>query len=288
MGTGIPPVPDLFLVCVTMSNSQSYAPNQVEPDAAAIRQHLQILAAPAVGGCLHDGLLELAYGKHDIRKAHLFQLDEIDAAVDFALRVNQAGHQVYIGAALRKPGTPISKRANKSAFYGTYFAWADDASDWTKARAAWRDCPPNLIVCTGQIPEWRGQVFWQFAQPIVEFDQIEALNRGIAQRLDADDVINCDRLVRLSGSVNWPFKPNRTMPELVTLVNGAASISDQLADVSMPFRPSSMPPRPRAHAVWPAARSTRTRADRGQRPGKWHSVVRDVIAHLVGQSAQMT
>ena len=59
--------------------------NQVEPDEAAIRQHLEVLAALAVGGSLSDGLLEIAYGTTAPDKAHLFTLNELHLAVDFAV-----------------------------------------------------------------------------------------------------------------------------------------------------------------------------------------------------------
>ena len=129
---------------------------------------------------------------------------------------------------MRKPGTPIGKRTRKQAFYGSHFVWLDDAADWAAARTAWSDCPPDLITCTGQVPEWRGQLLWRFLEPITDPAQLEALNLGIQHRLGGEDVHNADRLMRLAGTVNWPIKPGRTVPELVTLewVNGVGSVTD--------------------------------------------------------------
>lgn len=173
-------------------------------------------------------MLEIAFGTTEPRKAHLFELSELHRAVEFAARVNRAGYQVYVGMALRKPGIPISRRAGKKVFYGSFWAWLDDAADWAKAAAAARDCPPDVIVCTGQEPSWRGQYLWRFIQPVTDVDRLESLNRGIERQLGGEDVHNCDRLMRMAGTVNWPLKTGRTVPELVTLrwANGASSFSD--------------------------------------------------------------
>ena len=148
--------------------SDQTGPQNLEPDEAAIRQHLEVLVAPAVAGPLDDGLLEIAYGTTEPNKAHLFPLSDLHLAAEFAARVNRAGNQVYVGMALRKPGTPIGKRTGKPAFYGSYFAWLDDAADWQVAETAAAGCPPDLIVCTGTVPAWRGQLLWRFLEPITE------------------------------------------------------------------------------------------------------------------------
>jgi hypothetical protein len=128
----------------------------LERDQAKIREHLELLVAPAVGTALSDGLLEIAYGKAEPNKAHLFRLSEIHLAVEFATRMNRIPNQVYVGMAVRRPGCPISKRTTKRAFYGSHFAWLDDAADWQAARAAWNDCPPDLIVWHDPGMAWPG------------------------------------------------------------------------------------------------------------------------------------
>jgi RepB DNA-primase from phage plasmid len=211
-----------------MSNGTTSTSNQVEPDEAAILRHLELLAAPAVSSSIADGLVEVAYGTTEPNKAHLFVLSELDQAVTFAARVNRAGNQVYVGAALRRPGSLISKRTTKAEFYGSALAWLDDAKSWKTAKEQSVDCPPDVVICTGKVPSWRGQLLWRFFHPITDPERLEALTRGIAHRLGGDEVWNCDRLIRLAGTVNWPIKPGRSVPELVTLrwSNGAASATD--------------------------------------------------------------
>lgn len=271
-------------------NPPTPSSNQVEPDEAAVRQHLKVLAAPAVSGSLNDGLLEIAYGTTGPDKAHLFTLNELHLAVDFALRTNRAGHQIYVGPALRRPGTPIGKRTTKKAFYGSYFGWLDDAADWAAARAAWSDCPPDLITCTGQIPEWRGQLLWRFLEPITDRDCLEELNAGIQHRLGGEDVHNADRLMRLAGTINWPLKPGRTVPELVTLswVNGAGSVTDPKIAVRVYSQPQtstgSTTPTGGPRTIFGQIDLDKAITE-AAKPGRWHSTVRDTVAHLVGRKA---
>jgi hypothetical protein len=60
-----------------MAFGQTGPQNQAEPDEAVIRQHLELLIAPAVGTSLDDGLIEIAYGQSKPDKARLFQLAEL-------------------------------------------------------------------------------------------------------------------------------------------------------------------------------------------------------------------
>jgi hypothetical protein len=271
-----------------MPNNRS-GPQNLVPDEAAIRQHLELLVAPAVGTPLGDGLLEIAFGTTEPSKAHLFPLGDLHQAVEFAARVNRAGHQAYVGMALRKPGTPISKRAGKKDFYASSWGWLDDAADWSAAEAASTDCPPDVIVCTGQVPAWRGQYLWRFLEPITDPLHLEELNRGIQHHLGGEDVCNADRLMRLAGTVNWPIKAGRTMPELVTLrwSNGAASFTDfevaRQIYAALTGRPNG-PTVTGARTIFGQIDVDKAIAEAAQ-PGKWHNTVRDLIANLVGRKA---
>ena len=89
------------------------------PDANAMRQHLEHLFGGYLDGC-HDGLIELAWtdartkdGRYALRNATMFGTDQIDELIEEAARFNsQPNCNVYIGAALRKPGTFPGGRAS--------------------------------------------------------------------------------------------------------------------------------------------------------------------------------
>jgi len=59
--------------------------------------------------------------------------------------------------------------------------------------------PPTLIIDSGG----GLQAFWRLAGP-ASIAEVEAVNRGLAERLGGDHCHNIDRLMRLPGTVNYP------------------------------------------------------------------------------------
>src|SRR5262245_22474783 len=144
-----------------------------EPDEAIIRQYLELLISPAIGTPLEDGLIEIAYGQAKPDKARLFTLGDLGQIATFAARVNRAGHQVWVGPALRRPGTHPGKRTGKPAFYASHLAWVDDPPDWSAAKAVLAACPADVVVVTGRKPQWRTQGLWRFREAITDGDRLE-------------------------------------------------------------------------------------------------------------------
>ena len=62
--------------------------------------------------------------------------------------------------------------------------------------------PPIAIVASGG----GLNVYWALAEPIRDKNEIEARNRWIAKQLGADACWNCDRILRVPGTINWPNK----------------------------------------------------------------------------------
>src|SRR6188472_3271265 len=94
--------------------------NLYSPDVDAMRQHLEHLFGGYLDG-YHDGLIELAWtdtkpnkdGRYALRNAMMFGTDKIEELIEEAARLNsQTNCNVYIGAALRKPGTSPGSRAS--------------------------------------------------------------------------------------------------------------------------------------------------------------------------------
>src|SRR5690606_7841065 len=115
-----------------MTAMQSTVMPMIEPDPEQMRQHLEHLFGGDLGG-YHDGLIEIAWthpvpnektGKHDLKHARTFGTDEIDDAVEEAVRQNSRPNQnVYVGAALRKKGS--SGRCYDEDFYAMPAYYAD-------------------------------------------------------------------------------------------------------------------------------------------------------------------
>ena len=60
--------------------------------------------------------------------------------------------------------------------------------------------PPTAIVASGG----GLNLYWALSEPIGDHDEIEARNRWLAQQLGADACWNCDRILRVPGTINWP------------------------------------------------------------------------------------
>jgi len=199
-----------------------------KPNPDDMRSHIEFL----FGGNIHgfqDGLIELAWtdakpnsaGLHPLRHARLFGTDQIDELIEEACRVNaNAKTNVYIGAALRHPGTAPFGRAQDADFFAATAVWADfdDEKSNSEAKRKFEHCPPSFVVCTGKYPHARHQTWWRLAEPVTEAEDLVSALRGISRALDSDTTVtNPSRVMRLAGSIAWDIKEGR-VPEVTSVV----------------------------------------------------------------------
>jgi hypothetical protein len=190
------------------------------PIMDTMRAHVEHLFGGYLDGC-HDGLIELAWtdtkpdaaGKHALKHARLFGTDQIEELVSEAVRLNlQPMCNVYIGAALRKPGTAPFARALDNDAYALTAAYVDldDEGAATAAKDIYGKAKPTFIVVTGRAPHTRAQMWWRLDEPLTDPEQWPALLRGMAAAMRADSTVtNPSRVMRLAGSVAWPVKDGR-------------------------------------------------------------------------------
>jgi AAA domain len=195
------------------------------PDANAMRQHLEHLFGGYLDGC-HDGLIELAWtdtkpnkdGRYALRNAMMFGTDQIEELIEEAARLNsQPNCNVYIGAALRKPGTFPGTRANHNDVLALTCLYVDldDEGAAIAAKNRYGAAKPTKVVVTGREPYTRAQMWWRLDEPIIDPALSEALLKGMAAALGGDpSVTDAARLMRLAGTIAWPMKPDRKRPEL--------------------------------------------------------------------------
>jgi Protein of unknown function (DUF3987) len=198
------------------------------PNADAMRQHLEHQFGGYLDGC-HDGLIELAWtdtrpdknGRYPLRHALMFGTDQIEELVDKAVQLNsQPICNVYVGAALRKPGTFPGARASREDVLALTTCYAD--LDEPGAAATVKDkcvhAKPTLVVVTGCHPHTRAQIWWRLSEPITDPRLAEALLKGMAHALGGDtSVTDPPRVMRLAGTIAWPVKAGRK-PELTAIV----------------------------------------------------------------------
>jgi len=194
------------------------------PNADAMRQHLDHLFGGYLDG-MQDGLIELAWtdprpeasGRHPLSRATLFATDAIDDLVAEACRLNATPQcNVYIGAALRKPGTFPTARASDDDFLALTSVYTDLDDDGAPAiaRSRYGQAKPTMVVVTGKEPYTRAQMWWRLDEPITDPAVSEALLRGMATALGGDHTVtNPARVMRLAGSIAWPMKPGRQLEQ---------------------------------------------------------------------------
>jgi hypothetical protein len=200
------------------------------PNAEAMRQHLDHMFGGYLDG-YHEGLIELCWtetrpnaeGKYRLSKAEMFGIDQIEELIAAAVRLNsQPMCNVYVGAALRKPGTfPGARASDADAFALTCgYVDLDDPGAATDARNKYGKAKPTMIVVTGREPHIRAQMWWRLDEPLTDPDAWPALLKGMSAALGGDPTVtNPSRVMRLAGTIAWPVKEGRTI-ELTAIPPG--------------------------------------------------------------------
>ena len=204
----------------------------LEPDAGQMLFHTEHLFGGDLDGC-HQGLIELAWTdptNGNMSHATLYGTDQLDSLVERGVELNRVpGQNVYIGAALRRPGTPASGRCGDDDFFALTAFYADLDDEVETARKLYRErrCPPTAVVVTGRQPHRRAQPWWRLDTPERDPEVCRGQNRALAQALGGDpSVVNPGRVLRLAGSIAWPTKPGRTIErtELHTFNDGRPKV----------------------------------------------------------------
>lgn len=188
------------------------------PNLSDMRKHLELLFGDARE--YDDGLIEIAVNTGRGWQGRLFGTDQMDDAVSFAAAQNAAGCNVYVGVALRDPDTPPFGRTEDEDHYATTAVGGDLDTAAASAAAPRRTdhMPPTFVICTGDHPHKRLQLFWKLDEAVTSQDQHRHLFGGIADTLDGDrSIVNPGRIMRLAGGVAWPTKPDR-IPEMTYLL----------------------------------------------------------------------
>lgn len=178
----------------------------IEPDQEAIKAHLEALFAP-VREDYPQGLIELCYGSSKPDRAMYFAVDpeSIQRAVEFALGRNREGQNVYVGVNPRKTNVNRKHRASDTDVELAFFHFADlDRAEAVEKARTNLPIRPTMIVMTGTVPNNRPHFYWQLEEPMGNLAAWTEGQRGIAQNLDGDPVINPSRIMRLGGTVNYP------------------------------------------------------------------------------------
>ena len=128
---------------------------EIQPNRAAIRQHLDVLFAGLVAE-YPDGLCEIAWtdARGKLSRGNMFPItpEGLDEATEHAVKVNDP-FNVYVGVNPRKPGTPPG-RANSDAIEISQFQFIDldNVAAVSKLGQRSKITPATFAVFTGKKP----------------------------------------------------------------------------------------------------------------------------------------
>lgn len=178
----------------------------LRPDSAAMREHLDWLVAPVRDTHTHLRL-EIAWADPDTgpNRAKTFRIDAIDAAVRFAVWINQKGTNVYLGATLKRSDTPAKGRTRtEHAAVATCLPIDVDGDLIDGTRKLATIARPQLIIVTGCTPHARGSLWIRIATT-EDMPLWSEVNRRSVFFSDGDrNALGTYRLMRLAGSVSFP------------------------------------------------------------------------------------
>lgn len=200
--------------------------SELQPDAVTIRSFITWWFERCDRGVIEIGWLDnqgrglIHFSQHD--------KSQIDELVAIAVQSNLVpGQSCYIRASTvaRWPdGQP--GRTKDTDFIQAPGIWndIDTPAQLAQAMAVESMVRPTASVETGTEPNKRYQNWFKTSQPFVNGDMVRSLNRRIQMLYGGDPaVINPSRLMRLPGTIAWPTKAGRTVPELTRFILPAPS-----------------------------------------------------------------
>ena len=159
-----------------------------------------------------------AFAEHKSPQVARYSPDWIEEAVDWCQSLNALGYNIY---AVRNPirADAPSGGAKDADIAAAFYLWAD-CDDATAAANVRNFVGPKWSwhVLTGTIPSTRVHVYWELDQPIRDLDAWRQMQMSIAATFESDRaVINPSRIMRVGGTVAYPFEQKRGrgyVPEL--------------------------------------------------------------------------
>ncbi|MCA3582426.1 MAG: AAA family ATPase [Methylocystis sp.] len=280
----------------------------IQPDPTAMLRHVELVFGGGFDGAL-DGLVELAWtdpATGSLRNAQMFGTDQLEELVECAAELNRTERcNVYVGAALRKPGTALAKRTADSDFHSAPFAWADIDDDCVEAAikaAKAAGVPATMTVVTGRHPHMRAQFWWRLVDAERDGAAIKALCSSIGLALGGDSTVsNPGRVLRLGGSIAWPLKPGRVeeatevhIPEddrppaywasaLAQAFAAPAPLFQNAPPASEPSAPSMAPPTPKPLELPIGSLSVEATLAAIQRNDHWHQNTVRLVGNWVAR-----
>ena len=242
-------------------------------------------------GCTR-GRIEIGWmdpGGTGLTRFRRFDIDDI-VSVAHAACVESAipGQSVYVRAST--VNTPDGGNTTDAMFAQSPGIWGDidTPEQMERARTVQTMVRPNASVITGRIPHLRAQTFFLTETPIEQPAIVRSLNRRIHALYGGDSsVVNPTRLMRLPGTIAWPWKAGR-VPELTSFIRPddgrPTCYAIAILFAQLPQEPESDTHAPGDDGDKRAHLNTARELMRRIKSGKeWHNNVIRLIAHWIGR-----
>lgn len=194
---------------------------EIAPDPSAISAFVSWWFEKTNRGVIEIGWIDA--GGRGLVHFEQFSRDDIASLTATAVQANLVpGQACYIRAATVMPWGNAQNRGRTSDmdFEQAPGIWSDidKPEDFERARTVKTYVRPNASVITGSVPHTRVQSWFRCSEPIVSPDLVKSLNIRLHALYGGDEkVVNPSRLMRLPGTIAWPWKEGR-IAELTTFV----------------------------------------------------------------------
>jgi RecA-family ATPase len=185
----------------------------LEPDLEVAVKFLATWFANQWHGEIEIGTMNPATG--NITSFKRFNFDEIEQAAEYGIEANRVpGTSVYFRPCLINPGAPYY--VTDADYLRSPGVWTDhDTEESVKhLEDVTSMCQPTMICITGRHPYKRFHTYRLLSDGVGDAEMQRNLNVAVCKNTMGDPaVINPTRLMRLPGSIAWPWKDGR-VPEL--------------------------------------------------------------------------
>ena len=244
------------------------------------------------------GVIEIGWldaGGRGLIHFEQFERDDIASAVATATQANLVpGQACYVRASTVHPKHRPDHYTTDMDFEQAPGIWGDidTQEDFERAKTVQTIVRPNGSVITGTVPHMRVQSWFRCSEPIVTPELVRGLNVRLHKLYGGDPaVVNPSRLMRLPGTIAWPWKAGR-IPEVTSFIRPGPD-DPRPASYPLSMLTSQLPKdqeEPRTHAdesfdfVGIGGLSTVARLIAAVKAGQqWHNHMIRLVAHWVGQ-----
>lgn len=163
----------------------------------------------------------------------IFKPEWLDDAVSFIADLNSKRFNTY---AVRNPlRDSVVGSGTDEDVVAACFLWADFDEPGTAEKVLkWSGPKYSAAIVTGNIPGARVHTYWRLAEPCRDLALWRDTQAAIAAHLGSDStVINASRIMRIGGTITWPFENKRKRGYVSELTTIRTVYSDERAPVTI-------------------------------------------------------